>query len=195
LLIQPSWLPPAEGDRSIIHIDPEQAFGTGTHPSTRLCLLTLEQHLKPGDAVYDLGCGSGILAIAAARLGAARVRGYDIDPRAVEAAKRNAARNGVEPTVGFESGSLDALLQECERKSNRGDIVLVNILAPVLEDLIREGLARSVKPGGKLILSGILTDQAPDICQQAEEAGMRLLQVAKEADWQALVMERTIAPE
>jgi ribosomal protein L11 methyltransferase len=195
LLIQPSWLPPAKSERAILYIDPEQAFGTGTHPSTRLCLLALEQHLRPGDYAYDLGCGSGILAIAAARLGAARVRAYDIDILAVTAAQKNAERNGVEGAISIESGSLAELLQDCSRQGEGGDILLANILAPVLETLIHEGLAQGVKPGGKIILSGILAEQAPDLCRSAEDAGLRLLQVLKETDWQALVLERTIAPD
>ncbi len=194
LLIQPSWLPPAESDRLIIFIDPGQAFGTGTHPSTRLCLAALEEHLLPGDAVFDLGCGSGILSIAAARLGATRVQAFDIDPLAVSATKENLARNRIENVITARQGSLSDLLAVCEEASDCADVLLANILASVLEDLIKAGLAEAVKPDGKLILSGVLNDQAQGLRQCAEEAGLGLLQVIKEADWQALVMTRKIAP-
>ncbi len=194
LLIQPSWLPLAEDDRSVIIIDPGQAFGTGAHPSTRLCLAALVEHLLPGDVVFDLGCGSGILSIAAARLGAARVRAVDIDPLAVEATTENVSRNGVENVVKVELGSLGELLAAGEQESDCADILLANILASVLDDLLQAGLANSVKPGGKLILSGVLNAQAKSLIESAQEVGLILLQVIKEADWQALVMTRKIAP-
>ncbi len=195
ILIQPPWLPSAESDRSTILIDPGQAFGTGAHPTTRLCLIALEEHLLPGDVVFDLGCGSGILSITAARLGAARVRALDIDPLAVSSANENVSRNGVESIVRVEDGSLGELLAGCEQESVCADILLANILASVLEDLLKSGLADAVKPDGKLILSGVLNTQTQDLAQCAEEVGLRLLQVIKEADWRALVMTKTIAPD
>jgi ribosomal protein L11 methyltransferase len=194
LLIQPSWLPLAEDDRSVIIIDPGQAFGTGAHPSTRLCLTALVEHLLPGDVVFDLGCGSGILSIAAARLGAANVRAVDIDPLAVEATTENVSRNGVESVVKVELGSLGELLVACEQERTCADILLANILASVLDDLLHAGLADSVKPGGKIILSGVLNDQAKSLIESAQEAGLSLQQVIKETDWQALVMTRKTAP-
>jgi len=189
LLIQPSWLPAADdSSRSIIFIDPGQAFGTGAHPSTRLCLTALEEHLIHGDTVFDLGCGSGILSIAAVRLGALRVQAFDIDPQAVTASRENAARNSLEGIVKVEQGSLSELLAACDQEAGFPDILLANILASVLEDLIQSGLATAVKPGGKLILSGILNEQARGLQLHAEEHGLRFLQAFKEADWQALVL-------
>jgi ribosomal protein L11 methyltransferase len=156
------------------------AFGTGTHPTTRLCLAWLEQELAPGSRVMDYGCGSGVLSIAAARLGAARVAGVDIDEQAVAAARDNAARNGVTAQyTASQPGSGD-----------RGgyDVVLANILTqPLL--LLAPLLASLVAPGGHLVLSGILERQAGQvIAAYAAVAPDLPLRVWRDDDgWVALV--------
>ncbi len=190
LLIQPSWLAPTKTSRAIIYVDPGQAFGSGTHPTTRLSLLALEEHLISGHTVYDLGCGTGILSIAAARLGAVRVRAVDIDPYSVEAAQENVSRNHLEEIVSIESGSLPELRAASELHHEIPDIVVANILAPVLKDLIQAGLSDLIDPGGKLVLSGVLDDQAGELLRLATQRNLHLLQVFKEADWQTLVLKK-----
>lgn len=143
-----------------IVLDPGLAFGTGSHPTTRLCLRWLEAHIAGGEAVLDYGCGSGILAIAAARLGAAPVRGVDVDPQAVRAARDNAAANGV--TAGFDLP--DDWPEDFPDAAPEGaaDILVANILTNPLKALMPL-LAARVRPGGRIALSGILAAQAEDV--------------------------------
>jgi ribosomal protein L11 methyltransferase len=190
LLIQPSWLAPSKTSRAIIYVDPGQAFGSGTHPTTRLSLLALEEHLISGHTVYDLGCGTAILSIAAARLGAGRVHAVDIDPYAVQAAQENVSRNHLEDVVSIERGSLSELHAASKLRHETPDIVVANILAPVLQDLIKAGLSDLVEPEGKLILSGVLDKQAEKLLKVAEQRNLYLLQVFKEDDWQTLVLQK-----
>ena len=152
LWVVPSWHTPPDPGAVNLLLDPGLAFGTGSHASTRLCLRWLERRIRGGEAVLDYGCGSGILAIAALKLGAARAVGVDIDPDAVATAAANARRNGV---VGefAESGSPPALA---------ADVVVANILANplrVLAPIISERCRR----GGRIALSGILAEQAADV--------------------------------
>jgi ribosomal protein L11 methyltransferase len=135
-----------------IRLDPGLAFGTGSHPTTRLCLEWLHATLRGGETLLDYGCGSGILAIAAARLGAAEVTGTDVDPQALEASTRNAAANG----VGARFVVPDAL------PPGAADVVVANILANPLI-LLAPAIAARVKPGGRLALSGILEPQASEV--------------------------------
>lgn len=185
LVIAPSWEPssPGPGD-TLILLDPGMAFGTGLHPSTRLCLILLEAHLRPGDSVLDLGTGSGVLAIAAAKLGAASVLARDIDPIAVEAARENVARNGVNHVVRVEEGSLP----EAGGQAKAGfDLVLVNILAEVIIRLLGEGLAEIVNPRGRLILSGIIAPKARDIEAVLAARQFTIVERRAEGDWIALL--------
>ena len=154
LVITPSWHDVEDASRIAIVLDPGLAFGTGSHPTTRLCLQWLERFLRPGATVIDYGCGSGILGIAAARLGAARVCGVDIDPQALAATRDNADRNRVSVEV---RGTLDP-------RPEPADVVVANILssplkllAPVLTDLVR--------PGGWLVLSGVLERQIDEVAE------------------------------
>lgn len=149
LWIVPSWhAVPDPGAISIV-LDPGLAFGTGSHPTTRLCLEWLDRYLMPGSSVIDYGCGSGILAIAAARLGAVAVAGVDIDPQAVTASRYNAQRNGVAARF---SGAEDP-------RPEPADLVVANILANPLK-VLAPLLAELVLPGGRIVLSGILLSQA-----------------------------------
>lgn len=188
LLVLPAWLPVPQGDRLPLILDPGMAFGTGTHPSTQLCLAALEEHLQPGATVLDLGCGSGILGIAAARLGAARVVALDTDPVAVEATRQNAARNGVSEVIEAAEGSLEAALDLLGPSPS--ELTMANILSSVLETMLRDGLARTVGPDGVVILSGILADQVESMTRVAEAMGLRLLATLSDADWRALVLRR-----
>lgn len=186
LLILPAWLPSPDDQRLPIVLDPGMAFGTGTHPSTQLCLAAIEDHLRPGDEMIDLGCGSGILSIAAARLGARRIRALDIDPLAVRITAENAERNGVAQAIRVSAGSLEDVLEACAPSA---DVLAANILAPVIEAMARQGLGSAVRPGGTLILAGILAGQAQAVLQACQEAGLQLLEQRRSGDWVALVLK------
>ncbi len=151
LWIVPSWETPPDRAAINITLDPGVAFGTGSHPTTRLCLQWLDASIRGGESVLDYGCGSGILAIAAARLGAARVIGIDIDPQAVVAARGNAMQNRVAARFDEPGAHLPAC-----------DVVLANILAGPLITLAPL-LAAATRPGGSAVLSGILESQAEEV--------------------------------
>jgi ribosomal protein L11 methyltransferase len=164
LWIVPSWHePPADPHALVIRLDPGVAFGTGTHPTTRLCLEWLEEHLQPGMSVLDYGCGSGILAIAAARLGAQPVDGTDVDAQSLAAARANAERNAV-PVCFAAPGALP---------ERRYDAVVANILANPLRLLAPLLIARCA-PGGALVLSGLLDPQADELTELYRSLDARL---------------------
>ena len=150
--IVPTWSEPPEPDALVLRLDPGLAFGTGSHATTHLCLAWLRETLAPGETVLDYGCGSGILAIAAAKLGARDVSGTDIDPQAIGASRANAKLNGV--AVGFVAP--DAL------PARESDVVVANILAHPLV-LLAPALAARTARGGRIALSGILADQAAEV--------------------------------
>jgi ribosomal protein L11 methyltransferase len=186
LVIVPSWMEiPLAPEDIAVHLDPGMAFGTGMHPTTRLCLQAVEELVNPGMDVIDLGCGSGILSIAAARLGARRVTAVDIDPDAVRISQENARKNRVEDQVAVCLGSLAGLL-EGKFPVSRAGLVLANILAGVLIQMLSRGLGKLVSPGGVLILSGILYDQAEAVEQALPSAGMRLREKRQFDDWISL---------
>ncbi len=152
LWIVPSWHETPAPDAINLILDPGMAFGTGSHPTTRLCLEWLERYVTADCSLLDYGCGSGILAIAAARLGASPVTGVDIDPQAVDAAKANAERNGVSAHFADSREPIDGQF----------DILIANILANPLKALA-PALAAHVRPGGWLALSGILVEQEEEL--------------------------------
>ncbi len=152
LWIVPSWHETPAPDAINLILDPGMAFGTGSHPTTRLCLEWLERYVTADCSLLDYGCGSGILAIAAARLGANPVTGVDIDPQAVDAAKANAERNGVSAHFADSREPIDGQF----------DILIANILANPLKALA-PALAAHVRPGGWLALSGILVEQEEEL--------------------------------
>ncbi|RMF16413.1 MAG: 50S ribosomal protein L11 methyltransferase [Gammaproteobacteria bacterium] len=156
LWIVPSWTDAPDPDAVNILLDPGLAFGTGTHPTTALCLEWLDSQPIEGRQITDYGCGSGILAIAALRLGAARALGVDIDPQALEASRDNAEKNAV-------SDRLDVFLPE-QMPEHQSDVVVANILAGPLAQLSGTILS-CLKPGGRIALSGILEDQAEPVMQ------------------------------
>ena len=201
LVIVPAWLEPPSANRIPIRMDPGMAFGTGTHPTTQLCLELVEAAyaavpetanesplpsaaLRPTQ-VIDLGCGSGILAVAALKLGAARALGVDIDPDAIRVAGENAALNGVSGSLELGAGSL-AEIRSGAFSLKQAPLVLANILAPVLERMLDEGLGELLAPGGALVLSGIIEEQADGVIAAAERHGLQLFQRRQAGDWVAL---------
>jgi ribosomal protein L11 methyltransferase len=186
-VIVPRWQEYSpQADEIVITLDPGMAFGTGTHPTTRLCLVALEDAIRPGMNVLDLGTGSGVLSIAAAKQGAAAVLALDIDPLAVDAARENVAENGVEHIVRVDAGSLDAARLVAADQGGY-DLALVNILARVICELLSEGLCDVLKPGGVLIGSGIIDTQEQEVRSALYNAGITVTGRHVERDWVTLV--------
>ena len=174
-----------EPDQVVVVLDPGMAFGTGLHPSSRLCMLGLEEELHPGGRVLDVGTGSGILAIAAAKLGAGRVDAVDIEPVAVRSAKENAERNGVADQLSIAEGSVG----DGGPVSGSYDLVLANIIARILIDLVVP-LAASVNSGGGLVLSGVVESREPAVRRAFDGAGLVFERRAQIEDWVSLVYRR-----
>jgi ribosomal protein L11 methyltransferase len=193
LHIIPAWLnPPLGPDDVAVRLDPGMAFGTGTHPTTQLCLQAIERHLKPGQPMLDLGTGSGILAIAAARLGAGPILAVDIDDEAVRVARENAAANGVADRVTLDTGGLAEVLAGRYGPQWVGvPFVVANILARVIVLLLEQGLAQTVAPGGLLVLSGILDSQAYQVRAALEPNGLTLLAQEQIDDWVAIIARKS----
>jgi len=190
LIILPAWIDPGiAGRRLPIIISPDMAFGTGTHPSTQLCLLALERYGCQDKDVLDIGCGSGILSIAAVRLGADRVLGVDFDPIAIPSCERNASLNGMHGRITFEVGTHTDILSRSDRLK-QAPVVLANILAHILVKMLDTGLAETVSPGGILILGGILDTQAESVIQAAGSVGLTLIDTLIEQDWVVLVFQK-----
>ena len=181
LVVKPSWRKHHRtGDEVVIDLDPGMAFGTGLHPTTRLCLQALEERAERGPLgrALDVGCGSGILAIAAVKLGATRVLGVDIDPIAIEATEANARHNRVNKRIRAREGSVPT-------DEGPFDLVLANLIAGILAELAVP-LADELVPGGTLIASGIFIDREPDVRTALEAAGLRIVKRWHESDWVAL---------
>ena len=190
LLILPAWLevPPEHGERLVIRMDPGSAFGTGSHPTTRLCLEALE-HTPPVEAlVADLGCGSGVLGLAALGLGATAVVAADTDSLAVRATGDNRELNGrPADLLKVSLGSVEALQHLLEGR--RADLLLCNILAPVIEALA-PGFEALVAPEGRALLSGLLVDQAPRLEQVLGDLGWRVSARGSQGRWGLLEIQR-----
>lgn len=174
LWIYPSWSEPPDDASIKILLDPGLAFGTGNHPTTALCLTWLDGEDLSGKRVLDYGCGSGILAIAAAKLGADSIVATDIDPQALQATQDNAQRNGLA------EGSIHTCFPE-ELKEVTYDVVVANILAGPLVNLSAD-ILRHLKPGGRLALSGILQEQC-EMVQAAYSPALTKTQIATQEDW------------
>lgn len=199
LVIVPAWLqPPLEPNDVAVLIDPGMAFGTGTHPTTQLCLALIEDHLQPGAAALDLGCGSGILAIACAKLGARSVLAVDVDEESIRAARANAAANGVSEKIETRLGSLAAALAQPVANGPALDapaqfqLAAANILAVVIAKLLAgtPSLGDSLIPGGTLIVSGILAEQTGKVVAALNRARLDVIEKRQRGDWIALAARR-----
>lgn len=181
--LRPSW-EEAETPQGRIEIvlDPGQAFGTGDHPTTRLCLELLESQVLEGMTVADIGCGSGILSIAAAKLGAARVDAVDVDAVSVQATHENAARNGVE-IAAYEGMGFDPLGESVY------DVVVSNIISAAVIGLANHA-KEHVQEGGAWIVSGIIEPNWPDVYEHVTRSGFTVVEWRKEGDWVAATLLR-----
>jgi len=184
LWITPTWdrTPPPAG-AVVLELDPGMAFGSGLHPSTQLCLQVLERDLRGGETVFDVGAGSGILAIAAAKLGAARVLAVDIDPVAVAVARQNVAHNRVADRVAVREGDL---LKDVPGAAH---LVVANLTADLHLDFL-PGALPALLPGGRLAASGVVEDRRLEVEAVARAAGFAVAQTLRRDEWRCLVLSR-----
>jgi ribosomal protein L11 methyltransferase len=188
LVIRPSWRDyTPKDDEVVLELDPGMAFGTGLHPTTRMCLEQLEHYTRPGMRVLDVGTGSGILALAAVKLGAASIHCIDNSTVAVESALANAAVNHLSSRITVVLGVLDDA--EATRMARQYDLVLANIIARVIGSLA-PNLAQILAPGGLLITSGIIDERRHEAEQPLLAAGLRLIDLAMIDDWVTLIMQK-----
>ncbi len=190
LLILPAWLdvPKEHSQRLILRLDPGSAFGTGSHPTTRLCLEALEKNPPLKLKVVDIGSGSGVLSLAALRLGARDVIGIDIDSLAVRSSFENLKLNQIDSTrFNFYLGSAEVLIEQLEGKL--ADLVLCNTLAPVLEELA-PNFDDLLLPNGRALLSGLLVDQVPKLTKLFEDLGWNISACMKKNNWALLEIKR-----
>lgn len=180
LVVRPVWEPFDASDEDIVlSIDPGMAFGNGTHETTAMCLSLLEAHIRPGCSVLDVGTGSGILALAAARLGASSVVAVDLDPVAVRVARENIERNGLSGVIDARVGDLLAGIDA------RADVIVANIIADVII-LLSEALRRHIQPDGMFICSGVISDREADVCGAIEAAGFSIHHIERQGEWVAI---------
>jgi ribosomal protein L11 methyltransferase len=184
LVVCPTWRSyrPRRGE-AVIRLDPGMAFGTGQHPTTLMCLRALEELLRPGMDVLDLGTGSGILALAAARLGATSVLALDIDPQAVAAARENVRLNRLASVVQVEVGSLD------ERPRASFNLAMANISAAVIVEMA-PALAEVLQPGGVLIVAGFSAELAERVSSALARTGLVVERALADGDWRAHIARR-----
>lgn len=184
-VVKPTWREyTPEADELIIELDPGRAFGTGSHPTTSLCLKLMEKNIYEGDSVIDVGTGSGILMIAADRLGASEIYGTDIDELAVESAKENLELNNIsEDKAKVYKGDLISVVE-----NKKFDVVVANILADVLLILLHD-ISKVVKPNGKIIFSGIIEDKCELLRREVESLGFTVEEIKADKEWRAMLIK------
>lgn len=187
LLVKPAWIDIPASERLVIELDPGMAFGTGYHPTTVLCMEALEGVVHKDDVVVDVGTGSGILSIAAARLGAASVIAVDTEAEAVQAARENSVRNGTADIVVVKRGSTDAARRMLGH--TRADVVAVNIRARVIDRLAEE-LYDMVRPGGTMVAGGIIEHAADQLGRRLESVGFHIDDARFLDEWCCLIGRR-----
>lgn len=184
LVIKPSWEPyAAKKDDVILEIDPGMAFGTGTHETTQLCLMMIEDNLKKGCLVIDVGCGTGILGIAAALLGAREVLAIDRDPACITASERNIEHNCVEQAVTAVEGDL------LKEKDCRADMIIINIIADVIIGFLEQA-SRFLNEDGVIICSGIIRDRLDDVRASARKHGFKVMDERTAGEWAAMLLKQ-----
>ena len=189
LVVVPAWVENEFPGRIPVRINPGMAFGTGTHPSTRLCLEFLEGLVEPDSLFFDIGCGSGILSISAVKLGADHAVAVDTDPASVRSTIENCRLNGVVDSVDVAQGSVPLILGG-HFSDVQAPLVGVNILSSVILNLFDLGLAGLVLSGGSLVLAGILDNQLEGILDKAEENGLHRVETRMEEDWAAALLRK-----
>ncbi len=186
IFVHAAWMEvdPSPGDVEIV-LDPGMAFGTGLHPTTKLALEMLEDSIREGDVVWDIGTGSGILAIAAAKLGAGKVFATDLDRTAVQVARENVDRNEMGHKVEVQHGTVP-------ESAEAPDVMVINILAEVIVRLLeQERIAEHLRPGGKLILSGIIDRSVEIVVSRLEDFSLKILEQRVSGNWHALLVEKS----
>ncbi|HHV38391.1 MAG TPA: 50S ribosomal protein L11 methyltransferase [Tepidimicrobium sp.] len=183
IVIKPTWEEYQGGDGDIvIELDPGMAFGTGTHETTIMCIEALESYVNPGQLVYDIGCGSGILSIVAAKLGAKKVVGVDLDNTCIRVSRENISLNGVENLVDVKKGNLLDVLD------GEADIIVSNIIDGVIVGMVEDGtVKKSLVSDGVFIASGIVNDKVAWVEEKLKENGFKILEAKKIKDWACIV--------
>ena len=191
LVICPAWRSyRARASEAVIRLDPGMAFGTGQHPTTLMCLRALEETVQPGADVLDLGTGSGVLAVAAARLGATSVLALDADPQAVRAARDNARLNGLEAIVRVEEGTLEgALGPSTTLRTGPFDVIAANISPSAIVELAG-AMAAALKPDGVVIAGGFSEERVADVAAALRAAGLTVERTLSDGDWRTHVGRR-----
>ena len=182
-VIKPTWEEyEAKAGEIVVELDPGAAFGTGQHATTSLCIRALEELVRPGMTVFDVGTGSGVLAIVAAKLGAKRVEAVDFDPVAVRVARENVRQNGAEDVVRTERSDL------LKSVAGKADLIIANIIADIIVRLFGE-VEGSLAAGGTMLLSGIIEDRLPDVVEAAAQHGFSVEKIEQEKGWVAVVVK------
>ncbi|XXM73690.1 50S ribosomal protein L11 methyltransferase [Lysinibacillus sphaericus] len=183
--IVPTWedYTPVHSDELIIELDPGMAFGTGTHPTTVMCIQALERIVKPGDSVIDVGTGSGVLSIAGAMLDASEVKAYDLDEVAVKSARLNVKLNKVQDRVSVDQNNL------LNGIAGQADVIVANILAEIILRFTEDAF-ELVKPGGYFITSGIIQPKKQEVKEALEHAGFLIEEVMVMEDWVAIIAQK-----
>ena len=186
IVVKPSWEDYRAGPEDVIvELDPGMAFGTGYHPSTRLCLLALQDCIAGGETVLDVGTGSGILAIAGVKLGAAKAVGLEVESSAVETARANVENEDLCDRIEIRQGDSPAVFD------GTVEVVVANIVANVILEMAND-LCAKVAPGGKLITSGIVNDRASEVAEKLKAAGVRTVEIRQDGEWTALISEKAV---
>ena len=182
-VIKPTWEEyEAKAGEIVVELDPGAAFGTGQHATTSLCIRALEELVRPGMTVFDVGTGSGVLAIVAAKLGAKRVEAVDFDPVAVRVARENVRQNGAEDVVRTERSDL------LKSVAGKADLIIANIIADIIVRLFGE-VKGSLAAGGTMLLSGIIEDRLPDVVEAAGRHGFSVAKIEQEKGWAAVIVK------
>ena len=185
IVIVPAWEKyDAPEGKLVVRMDPGMAFGTGSHETTRLVIGLLEKYVRNGQRVLDVGCGSGILAICAAKLGAKECRAYDIDPVAVKVARENVKDSGLEDTVSCDTSDL---LRGVDASGGAYDVICANIVADIIIRMTPD-IGKFMKIGSVILASGIISERANDVIECFEHHGLRIIERAEENGWCALAV-------